>query len=550
MAGQKIKYGNCFLGLDLSTQSLTAVIIVTKGEEIHQFSINFDDSYPLYKTKDGVLVSDDPSIVHADPRMWVEAVDDMLNLLKEKGLTSHIDSIAVSAQQHGTVYLNHKAAYKLSHLNPSLPSLVQLRDIFSRPTSPVWMDSSSHIECLEITEALGGDLNVARLTGSRATERFAGPQIRKFWKQDPEGYQQTTNIAIISSFITSLLCGRIAPLDCGDGYGTNLANIRTGRWSKKALAATAPNLRKRLPKLHRKNDSAETISDYLVKRYGFHPHAEVITGSGDNPSSLVGLGLIGETGRKAISLGTSDTYFGYMPRLVDTDRSEGHIFGTADDRYMFLLCFKNGGLAREKVKELYNLSWNEFSEILLTTHPGNNGKIMLPYFMPEITPFVPNPAVFRFGGLAEDDLSGNVRAIAEAQAMAMYIHSEWVGRRSKTILVTAGGSENKGLLKVISQVSNAEVQSSEVKNSAALGAAFRAAHWTLNKQGDLTNWSELANIFIKKKISTIIYPKKEEHAIYHGNNGLLNVYKSCEKFALGLGENPEEQINLFKKSFC
>jgi len=93
------------------------------------------------------------------------------------------------------------------------------------------MDSSANAECREITESLGGDLAVAQLTGSRATERLTGPQVRKFSKENPKAYADTVHIALISSFATSLLIGKIAPIDGGDGYGTNLADIRRARWS-------------------------------------------------------------------------------------------------------------------------------------------------------------------------------------------------------------------------------------------------------------------------------------------------------------------------------
>lgn len=540
---------NQFLGLDLSTQSLTAVVIDPSDGEVHRYSIDFDERYPAYKTQKGVLVEGESKVVHADPRMWVEAVDDILNVLREKRLSPRIGCIGVSAQQHGTVYLNRKAEYVLSRLDSSQPLLQQINNIFSRPTSPVWMDSSTHQECLEITAALGGEANVVRLTGSRATERFSGPQIRKFWKEDPSSYRKTEHIGLISSFITSLLIGRVAPVDSGDGFGTNLADIRKGKWSKEALIATSPDLESRLPKLLGKDESLGTVAQYLVERYGFTPTTEVIVGSGDNPNSLVGLGLIGETERRAISLGTSDTYFGYMRKLSDGERSEGHIFGTADGNYMFLLCFKNGSLAREHIKNMYNLSWNDFSEILLTTSPGNDGRIMLPFFSPEITPLVLNPKVWRFGGLAEEDVKGNVRGIAEAQIMSMYLHSAWAGKRPKTILVTGGGSDNPGLLKLISQVFNAVVQTFEVKDSAALGAAIRAAHWSLNKKGIAKSWNELWDLFTKEKAAETVSPYEEEVQIYHAKDGLLSVYDSCEKFALGFGENPDGKLRRFRRIF-
>ncbi len=535
-----------FLGLDLSTQSLTAVLIDVSSGDIRQSAVNFDETYPAYGTKGGVVVGDDPTHVYADPRMWMEAVDDLMTELKHNGITPSISAIGVSAQQHGSIYLNSKAARRLADLNADEPLALQLEDIFSRTRSPVWMDSSTHQECLEITEALGGDRRVAKLTGSIATERFAGPQIRRFFKKDPTGYEQTVHIALISSFITSLLIGAIAPVDGGDGFGANLADIETGRWHEEALAAAAPDLRNRLPRLVTRDKIVGAVSPYFIDRYGFSPQTAVIVGSGDNPCSLVGLGLIGASEKKGISLGTSDTYFGYLSDLVMSEQSEGHIFGTADGRYMALLCFKNGSLAREAIKDRFDLTWNHFSEILMQSPPGNGGKIMLPYFSPEMTPLVLKPKVWRFGGLSESDMTGNVRAVAEAQTASMYLHSEWMGKRPETILVTAGGSENRGLLSIISNIFNAEVRSFEVKDSAALGAAIRAAYCNLNQKEDTISWSDLTGRFIRGKISATLHPVKEAVDRYHGENGFLRVYAACEDHALGKGGNPKAMIERFR----
>ena len=71
------------LGLDSSTQSLTAFLIDAEMLEIHgELSLNFDQYFPQYKTESGTLKHDDPQIVHAPPQLWVEALD---KLLEAKG---------------------------------------------------------------------------------------------------------------------------------------------------------------------------------------------------------------------------------------------------------------------------------------------------------------------------------------------------------------------------------------------------------------------------------------------------------------------------------
>jgi xylulokinase len=541
---------NFYLGLDLSTQSLTAVVVDPLNKTLQQHAINFDSCYPVYQTGGGVISGDAPGEVHADPQMWLEALDDMLYWLKKKKLTPKISAIGVSAQQHGSVYLNQDAAAVISHLDPSRSLPAQTRKIFTRPTCPVWMDSSTHNECLEITAALGGDSKVAALTGSAATERFAGPQIRKFWQQHPGDYEKTAHITLISAFLTGLLIGRTAPVDAGDGYGMNLADIRSGIWSPAAMAATAPDLAKRLPRLLTRDTVLGRVSHYLVEKYGFRPDTEVIVGSGDNPCSLVGLGLIDQADIHAISLGTSDTYFGYLPQLTDQKRSTGHVFGTADGNAMFLICFKNGSLAREEIKNRFGLNWDEFSEILLGTGAGNRGRIMLPYFLPEITPLVLKPAVVRFGGLKPDDAAAYVRAVAEAQVMAMYLHSSWTGARPQRISVTAGGSQNRGLLNVIAQVFGTEVHSFEIKESAALGAALRAAHCCQTAKGKHVTWQELTRPFLRQDPVQVARPDKKQVEIYQNKNGLLDVYQACEAFVLGQGPDPYKKIKVFQKQFA
>lgn len=149
---------------------------------------------------------------------------------------------------------------------------------------------------------------MADITGSRAYERFTGPQIRHLYKNQPEVYESTERISLISSFLPSLFIGDYAPIDFSDGSGMNLLDILKYEWNSKLLDFIAPNLNEKLGKSVPADTRVGFMSQYWCKKYGFSAECEIYAGSGDNPCSLVGLNL-NNTGDVGLSLGTSDVLF-------------------------------------------------------------------------------------------------------------------------------------------------------------------------------------------------------------------------------------------------
>ena len=519
-----------FLGLDSSTQSLSAIVVDLDARAVSwEAAMAYGEALPHYGAQNGVLDDPDPKIAHAPPLMWVEALDVLFQKMKSDGVAlGDILAVSGSGQQHGSVYLNAEASGALQHLDPKKPLVENLSGIFSRATSPIWMDSSTRAECEEICAALGGLQATAEATGSTTFERFTGPQIRKFYKTEPEAYQNTAHIALVSSFMASLLAGRIAPIDYGDGAGMNVMDIRSRAYHQGALAATAPGLAERLPPLAAPWTVIGPVSRYFVERYGLNPRAQALVWSGDNPNSAVGLGLVRE-GMVAISLGTSDTYFGTMKTCRTDPRGEGHVFVSPTGVYMTLICFKNGSLAREAVRDAFGLDWQGFSDALRSTPPGNGDKVMLPYFEPEIVPRVLEPGVRRFG-LEEGDAAGNCRAVVEAQMLSMRIHSGWMGVRPSAIYATGGASVNREILQIMADVHQCPVHRFEVTNSAALGAALRAAHGYLLASGHNAIWEELIAGIAEPVPGSAIAPRLETVGIY---DDLAKKYAAFEKKALG-----------------
>lgn len=531
-----------YLGLDSSTQSLSVIAIEVEGHDarvVLDTSLAFDEALPAYGTRHGVLPSDDPTVAVSSPLMWADALDLMLGRVASSGLDlSRLAAMAGSAQQHGSVYLTAGAAAAFGALDPSQPPASQVAALLSRSVAPIWMDSSTGQQCAEISAAVGGPTRLAQHTGSRAFERFTAAQIRKFALDEPEAYARTGRVHLVSSFLASLLIGGDAPIDPGDASGTNLMDLVSRTWWNEAVDATAPALRPKLPTITPSSTVAGTLSPYWQARHRL-PAASVIVWSGDNPCSLVGVGLVRE-GRVAISLGTSDTIFGLMAQPRVDAHGTGHVFGSPTGDYMGLTCFSNGSLARERVRDAFGMSWNEFSAVLGTTPAGNDGRILLPWFVPEITPAVPRPGVHRYR-LAESDGPGHVRAVIEAQQMAMLLHSRWMSVDVDTITATGGAAVNRPILQVMADVFGADVQRSTVTNSAALGAAMRAWHAHALASHAPLSWDAIVS-GLQQPATERIRPDADRHERYQQ---LLPLYQKCEQHALGQGEDPSAALDAF-----
>ena len=459
------------LGLDSSTQSISAVIIDTDaGEVLFTESINFGERVSKYNAPSGYHTNEQGEFF-ADPMMWLDGLDLLLEKLKSKEAPlNKIEAIAGTAQQHATVYLNDTFEKTVSNLDSNRLLSAQIKPSLSREISPIWMDHTTNAQCKEITEAVGRDYLIQH-SGSIATARFSGPQIRKFSQQDPSAYALTQHIHMCSSFMASVLSGSLAPLDHTDASGMNLLDIQSQTWDEKLLSATADDLLGKLPSLATSTTEIGTIAKYFTEKYGFSADTKIITWTGDNPASLVGMGA-SSPGRMVLSLGTSFTCFAAMDKPHTDPDGYGHVFCNPAGGYMSLTCFKNGALTCEHVRGLLGLTWEEFNDHV-SAPPQPNRKIKKPFLFDEITPPTPaNPNL-------KHSLAVSTKTLPEILS-GMFINirerTEWIGMSGDTIFLTGGASQSTGICQIIADVFEKNVQCLQNPGSASLGAAMLAAH--------------------------------------------------------------------------
>ena len=106
-----------FLGFDLSTQQLKALVIDQDLNVVTEASVHFDNDLPEFKTQGGVHKHEDSLTVTVPTLIWVRAFDLVLQRLKEKGLKfESVACLSGTGQQHGSIYWKKGAQQTLRNL--------------------------------------------------------------------------------------------------------------------------------------------------------------------------------------------------------------------------------------------------------------------------------------------------------------------------------------------------------------------------------------------------------------------------------------------------
>ena len=79
-----------------------------------------------------------------------------------------------------------------------------------------------------------------------------------------------------------------------------------------------------------------------------------------------------------------------------------------------------------------------------------------------------------------------------------------------------------------------------VGNSAALGAALRAAHARMRERDASTSWRDVVAGLAQPDEALRIAPQRRRHAFYRD---MLDIYAACEAHALGIGADRAPRLD-------
>ncbi len=237
-----------------------------------------------------------------------------------------------------------------------------------------------------------------------------------------------------------------------------------------------------------------------------------------------------------ISLGTSGTAYTCMNTpFVDPD-GEIACFCDATGKFLPLLCISNLANGYEAILKKFNIDHDSFNEIINKTDPGNNGRVLIPWYEGERTPDLPEAAPIYFGFDVNDFNKETLcRSVLEGHVMNFYEGFTKLPIKPTEIRLTGGISKSRVWCETIANIFNCNVVP-VLGEGAALGAAIHAA-WTYFPEKSM---SEIADPFIQFDEKNRIEPSPK---IVESYSLFKRLYIAISRRIRGLsGENP---FNLF-----
>jgi xylulokinase len=324
----------------------------------------------------------------------------------------------------------------------------------------------------------------------------------------------------------------------------NLMDVLTCKWNDQLLEfCGGPELRSKIgPEPVPGGTVLGEICSYWVQRYGFSPDCVVAPFTGDNPATVVALSSPGDA---ILSLGTSTTLLLSIPPTSEPPKrfTSSHLLShpTTPDAHIAMLCYKNGALARDQVRDRHaDGSWDTFNALIEGAPAGNDGLLGFYFPLPEIIPpNVQGEFFFDKDGQQVDPSvvphSAHPRAILESQFLSILSRIEAIlpahAPPLQRLVVSGGGSANPVLRQLAADVFGMRVFVAGQQGAAEGGAHLARFAWWRAQNGGRGTFEELQAMdgdedeAGEPRLRLVAEPRGKYVDLYQG---LVERYRACE----------------------
>lgn len=479
-----------FLGIDLGTSGLRALLVNAAGEPIGSTERQYSVSNPQSGWSE------------QDPADWIAALEGAVEEMRSSyPAFADLRGIGVAGHMHGATLLD--AAGEV--LRPCI----------------LWNDTRSQHQAarLDATD------QVRALSGNIVFPGFTAPKLEWVREHEPETFIKTAKVLLPAAYLNHYLSGEYVA-DMSDSAGTSWLDVGERDWSDTLLDASHMR-REQMPRLVEGTEAGGQLRADLAAKWGLSGQVVVAGGAGDNAAAACGIGALDE-GQGFVSLGTSGVLLSARDGYRPAPETAVHTFCHAIPGRWYQM-----GVMLSATDSL-----NWFAGITGETPAGLTAALgdtlqapgrvgFLPYLSGERTPH--NDADIRgsFTGLAtassRDDLT---RAVIEGVAFGLRDSFEALkatDAKLESLMAIGGGTRSHYWLRLISTVLGVPVT---LPAGGEFGAALGSARLGMVAATGATPDSVMASPTIRETIEPEEHMRAAFDDAYQRFRGAYPVIKS------------------------
>lgn len=431
-----------YLGIDIGTSELKALIVNTQGEIVASQHATLSVQRPH------------PHWAEQEPERWWQACCEVLAELRHHfpQAWAEIRAIGLSGQMHGAVLLDAGGRV----LRPCI----------------LWNDTRSAPQCERLRKS---NPRIMEISGNMIMPGFTLPKLHWVAEHEPEIFSRIDKVLLPKDYLRWRLTGRFVT-EPSDAAGTLWLDVSRRDWSDELLAITGLK-RSQMPELVEGSAVSGHLQPTLASEWGLSTLVKVAGGGGDNAASAVGVGAV-NAGDAFISLGTSGVIFVVNDRLQADPQSGVHAFCHAlPGRWHQMSVMLSAASCLRWLCNLLSVSESQLMEEMaqLSDEQLRSAPIFLPYLSGERTPHNDPDASGAFFNLRHEmprALLGY--AVIEGVAFGLADGAEALGEARHHIQqysLTGGGARSTLWAQLIADVLQLPVITHPASASGALGAA-------------------------------------------------------------------------------
>ncbi len=323
----------------------------------------------------------------------------------------------------------------------------------------IYSDQRSTKQEQELIDTFGME-GIYRITGHRPSSTYTLPKLMWIRKNRPEIYSETFKVLQAKDYINYRLTGTFLT-DYNDASGTNAFDLNKFCWSEEIFEKTGIPL-SLFPEAVPSTRITGTVSAAASAATGIPEGVPVVIGAGDGGCATLGAGSV-SPGRPYCNMGSTAWVSTTTEKPLDDPQMRAFTFAhPVEGLYQPCATMQSAGTAFSWFSSIISgdsdaESLNRINTEVLSSPPGANGVIFLPYLIGERSPWWNSSARGEFLGMSLTTSRGDLgRAVIEGIAvnlgLSLSLMLDAPGGGADSVMFMGGGARGEVWRRIFADV--------------------------------------------------------------------------------------------------